>query len=76
LYAYGKTGLQGCVPNRTQHHGIPTQTRNIAIANGSGNGSTNGTPGMTVMDHTFYTSATQRAIINLSFTPLANQQNQ
>ncbi len=72
----GKPGFRDAFQTELSTMGFPTQTRNIAIANGSGNGSTNGTPGMTVMDHTFYTSATQRAIINLSFTPLANQQNQ
>ena len=54
--------------------GFPTTTRNIAIANGAGNGTMTGTPGMEVMNHTFNTSSTQRAIINLHFTPAANTQ--
>ena len=49
--------------------GFPTTTRNVAIANGAGNGTMTGTPGMVVMDHTFNISSTQRAIINLNFTP-------
>lgn len=53
--------------------GFPEDVRNVAIANGAGNGTTNGTPGQVVMDHTFYVTPTQRAIINLNFTPLANQ---
>lgn len=52
--------------------GFPTSTRNVAISNGAGNGTTTGTPGMTVIDHTFNTSSTQRAIIKLNFTPTKN----
>ncbi|MBC7523738.1 MAG: T9SS type A sorting domain-containing protein [Flavobacterium sp.] len=52
--------------------GFPLTTRNIAIANGAGNGTMTGTPGMEVMNHTFNVTTTQRAIINLNFTPLAN----
>ena len=56
--------------------GFPLTTRNVAIVNGAGNGAMTGMPDMVVMDHTFNISATQRAIINLRFTPLANQTNQ
>lgn len=56
--------------------GFPTTTRNVAIANGAGNGTMNGMPDMVVMDHTFNVTTTQRAIINLRFTPLANATNQ
>jgi hypothetical protein len=54
--------------------GFPTTTRNVAIVNGAGNGTMTGTPGMSVMNHTFNTSSTQRAIINVNFTPVANSQ--
>lgn len=53
--------------------GFPTTTRNVAIINGAGNGTMTGTPGMNIMDHTFNASSTQRAIIKLNYTPLANQ---
>ena len=53
--------------------GFPQNTRNIAITNGAGNGTSNGTPGMEVMNHTFNTSSTQRAIININYTPVADQ---
>jgi pimeloyl-ACP methyl ester carboxylesterase len=56
--------------------GFPTTTRNVSIANGAGNGAMNGTPDMVVMDHTFNVTTSQRAIINLRFTPLANATNQ
>ena len=59
--------------NELNAMGFPQSTRNVAISNGAGNGAMTGTPGMTVMDHTFNTSSTQRAIINLKFTPAKDQ---
>ena len=59
--------------NELNAMGFPQATRNVAISNGAGNGTMTGTPGMSVMNHTFNTSSTQRAIINLNFTPLKNQ---
>ena len=52
--------------------GFPTTTRNIAIANGASNGTGNYTPGQQAMNHTFNITATQRAIVNLKYTPAAN----
>jgi sporulation protein YlmC with PRC-barrel domain len=65
----------GCPNYRTAFQGelnsmgFPASTRNVSIANGAGNGTMTGTPGMVVMNHTFNITATQRAIINLNFTP-------
>lgn len=56
--------------------GFPTTTRNVSIANGAGNGTMTGTPDMVVMGHTFNVSASQRAIIDLRFTPLAGATNE
>ena len=56
--------------------GFPTLTRNVSIANGAGNGMMNYTPDFEVMNHTFNITTSQRAIINLRFTPAANQTNQ
>ncbi len=56
--------------------GFPQTVRNVAISNGASNGTQTGTPDMVVMDHIFNITSTQRAIINLRFTPLANQTNQ
>ena len=53
--------------------GFPTTTRNVAISNGAGNSTMTGTPGMVVMDHTFNSSSTQRAIIKVNYAPLKNQ---
>ncbi len=56
--------------------GFPQDTRNVAIANGSSNGTMNGTPGMEVMDYIFNVTDSQRAIINLHFAPQAGQTNE
>jgi hypothetical protein len=62
--------------NELNTMGFPTSTRNISIANGAGNGTMTGTPDMVVMGHTFNITPTQRAIIDLRFTPLANVTNE
>ncbi|WP_395044728.1 T9SS type A sorting domain-containing protein [Flavobacterium sp.] len=62
--------------NELNTMGFPTSTRNVSISNGAGNGSMTGTPDMVVMNHTFNVTSSQRAIINLRFTPLANLTNQ
>jgi hypothetical protein len=62
--------------NELNTMGFPLTTRNVAIANGASNGTMTGTPDMIVMGHTFNISTTQRAIIDLRFTPLTNQTNQ
>ena len=56
--------------------GFPVNTRNVSISNGAGNGAMNYAPDFEVMNHTFNVSASQRAIINLRFTPAANQTNE
>lgn len=53
--------------------GFPVSTRNVAISNGAGNSTITGTPGMSVMNHTFNSSSTQRAIIKVNYAPLKNQ---
>lgn len=72
----GKPNFRTAFQNELNSMGFPTLTRNVAISNGAGNGTTNGTPDAVVMDHTFNITTTQRAIINLRFTPNTNQQNQ
>ncbi len=72
----GKPGFRAPFQAELDAMGFPQQSRNIAIANGSGNATMNGTPGMTVMDHTFQITDTERAIINLKFTPTAGQTTQ
>lgn len=56
--------------------GFPVNTRNVSISNGAGNGTMNYSPNFEAMNHTFNVTSTQRAIINLRFTPAANQTNE
>jgi len=56
--------------------GFPVNTRNVSISNGAGNGTMNYSPNFEAMNHTFNVTSTQRAIINLRFTPTANQTNE
>jgi len=52
--------------------GFPEDTRNIAVTNGSGQGTLTGTIGMELLNHLFNTSATTRATILINFTPAEN----
>ena len=76
LLPTGKPGFRDVFQGELDAMGFPQNARNISISNGSGNGSMNGTPDMVVMDHIFYITPTQRAIINLRFTPTANSTNE
>jgi pimeloyl-ACP methyl ester carboxylesterase len=69
----GCPNFRAAFQNELNTYGFPQTVRNVAIANGASNGTMTGTPGMEVMNHTFNTSSTQRAIINIHYTPLANQ---
>ena len=56
--------------------GFPENTRNIAISNGSSQGSLTGSIGLELLNHLFVTSATTRATITLNFTPAENLNSQ
>ena len=73
LLPTGKPNFRAAFQNELDAMGFPQTVRNVAISNGAANGSMNGTPGQVVMDHIFNVTSSQRAIINLNFTPLANQ---
>lgn len=57
--------------------GFPQNTRNVSIVNGSGIGTQTGSPGLTLIDHTFDTGVVSgfdtRAVIETRFTPSASQ---
>lgn len=57
--------------------GFPQNTRNVSIVNGSGIGTQTGSPGLTLIDHTFDTGTVSgfstRALIDTKFTPAASQ---
>ena len=76
LVPTGAPNFRNAFQNELNTMGFPTTTRNISIANGAGNGTMTGTPDMVVMGHTFNITPTQRAIIDLRFTPLANVTNE
>ena len=73
LLPIGSPNFRTAFQTELNSMGFPITTRNVAIINGAGNGNTTGTPGMNIMDHTFNASSTQRAIIKLNYTPIANQ---
>jgi pimeloyl-ACP methyl ester carboxylesterase len=76
LLPTGAPNFRNAFQNELNAMGFPTTTRNVSIANGAGNGTMNYSPNFEVMNHTFNVTPTQRAIINLRFTPAANQTNQ
>ena len=76
LVPTGAPNFRDAFQNELNAMGFPTTVRNVAISNGASNGTMNYTPDFEVMNHTFNITATQRAIINLRFTPYANQTNQ
>jgi Secretion system C-terminal sorting domain len=76
LLPTGSPNYRTAFQNELNTMGFPTLTRNVAIANGAGNGTMNYTPDFEVMNYTLNATATQRAIINLRYTPAANQTNQ
>jgi hypothetical protein len=76
LLPNGAPNFRNSFQNELNAMGFPTTVRNVSIANGASNGTMNYSPNFEVMNHTFNVTATQRAIINLRFTPAANQTNQ
>lgn len=76
LLPTGAPNFRNAFQNELNAMGFPATVRNVSIANGAGNGTMNYSPNFEVMNHTFNVTSTQRAIINLRFTPAANQTNQ
>ena len=73
----GAPNFRTAFQNELNAMGFPTETRNVAISNGSGNGTTTGTPGMFVLDdYIVDASTTQRARFDIRFTPPAGVSNQ
>ena len=73
----GAPNFRTAFQNELNTMGFPTETRNVAITNGSGNGMMTGTPGMFVLnDYIVNATATQRARFDIRFTPPAGVSNQ
>lgn len=73
----GAPNFRTAFQNELNTMGFPTETRNVAISNGSGNGTMTGTPGMFVLnDYIVNATDTQRARFDVRFTPPAGVSNQ
>ncbi|MDN3724228.1 T9SS type A sorting domain-containing protein [Aequorivita sp. SDUM287046] len=55
--------------------GFPNNVRNVTMINGSGNGTTTGNPGVTIVDTNLEIDAFTDVDVALKFTPEANQTN-
>jgi hypothetical protein len=73
LLPSGFTNFRDAFQQELDAMGFPQNTRNVAIANGSANGTTIGTPGMEVINHTFDLGNNLTADLTLHFTPSASQ---
>lgn len=76
LVPTGSPNFRNAFQTELNTMGFPTTVRNVSISNGAGNGTMNYSPDFEVMNHTFNVTSSQRAIVNLRFTPAANQTNQ
>ncbi len=76
LLPTGAPNFRTAFQNELDSMGFPTTVRNVSISNGASNGTMNYTPDFEVMNYTLNITPAQRAIINLRFTPAANQTNQ
>jgi len=73
----GAPNFRTAFQNELNTMGFPTETRNVAISNGSGSGMMTGTPGMFVLnDYIVNATDTQRARFDVRFTPPAGVSNQ
>ena len=75
LLPIGATNFRDAFQLEIDAMGFPQQTRNIAIANGSGIGAMSGAPGMEILNHTFDVPNVDDTTIEiiLHYTPPANQ---
>jgi hypothetical protein len=75
----GAANFRNAFQSEIDAMGFPQSTRNVSIVNGSGLGATTGSPGMSLLSHTFNTGVVggfnTQAIINTNFTPVASQTN-
>jgi pimeloyl-ACP methyl ester carboxylesterase len=55
--------------------GFPSNVRNVTMVNGSGNGTTTGNPGITIVDTNLEIDAVTDVDVALKFTPAASQTN-
>ncbi len=75
LLPEGAPGFRNVFQDELDALGFPQNIRNVAMINGSGNGSTTGSPGMTVIDTNLPIDGTTSVDVALKFTPEAGQTN-
>lgn len=75
LLPEGAPGFRNEFQAELDNLGFPSNTRNVTIINGSGNGTTTGSPGMTVVDTNLEIDATTSVDVALKFTPEAGETN-
>ncbi len=73
LLPSGFTNFRDAFQTEMNTLGFPQNVRNVAIANGSSIGTTIGTPGMEIINHTFDLGNSLTADVVLHFTPPAAQ---
>ena len=78
LQPEGATNFRDAFQAELDAMGFPQTTRNVTVINGSGIGATTGTPGASIINHTFDTGVQvfpTQAIISANFTPAASATN-
>jgi hypothetical protein len=73
LLPSGFINFRDAFQNEIDAMGFPQNVRNVAIVNGSNNGTAIGTPGMEVINHTFDLGNSITTDLSLHFTPSAGQ---
>jgi len=75
LLPNGAPGFREVFQNELDNLGFPQEVRNVSIVNGSGNGTTTGTPGMQILNTTLDLGNNVTADIILHFAPAADETN-
>lgn len=75
LLPLGAPGFRDAFQAELDALGFPATVRNVAMINGSGNATTTGSPGITIVDTTLEVDALTDVDVALKFTPAAGQTN-
>lgn len=75
LLPFGAPGFRNEFQAELDALGFPNNVRNVTMINGAGNGTTTGSPGITIVDTNLQIDATTDVDVALKFTPAAGQTN-
>jgi hypothetical protein len=75
LLPFGAPGFRNEFQAELDALGFPNNVRNVTMVNGAGNGTTTGSPGITIVDTNLQIDATTDVDVALKFTPEAGQTN-